>query len=88
METSRTVIKRDRVRLSGRRAIGPAGARASAGEGGSPAGEPKARIVEQDQDAALIEVTCPCGRKTYLRCTYPAPAEAAPTLPRSETPTQ
>ncbi len=32
--------------------------------------EPKAHIVEKQSEFVVIEVTCSCGIKTYLRCEY------------------
>lgn len=31
---------------------------------------PQAAIIENTPDFALIEVTCPCGRKTRIKCEY------------------
>jgi len=65
------LIRASRVRLAGRRRIGPpqpAGGDAFAG----------VRLVGQDADGATLEVACPCGRKTYVRCAYAAPAAQPP----------
>ncbi len=35
-----------------------------------PAGGPQARIVQQNDTEALVEITCPCGQKTQIRCTF------------------
>jgi hypothetical protein len=40
-------------------------------------GGAQARIVAQSDTEAVIEVTCPCGRKTRLRCAYARPAPRA-----------
>ena len=40
----------------------------------SRAGGAQARIVAQSDTEAIIELTCPCGRKTRLRCAYARPA--------------
>ncbi len=37
---------------------------------------PQVRITENHPEFAVIEVTCRCGSKTYLRCDYAA-AQAA-----------
>ena len=37
---------------------------------------PAIRIVEQDETGALVEVTCECGRTTYVQCEY-APSPGA-----------
>ena len=62
------VLKRDKIREGQRRLIG----------GGSPRAnvEPvrtRARIVEQDDTHAVIEVICDCGRKCYVNCAHEAP---------------
>jgi len=33
---------------------------------------PQVRIMEKNSEFAVIEVTCCCGSKTYLRCDYAA----------------
>jgi|AntAceMinimDraft_16_1070373.scaffolds.fasta_scaffold03651_6 hypothetical protein len=35
----------------------------------------KAIIVENHEDFSIIEVTCNCGKKLYLRCNYPQTIE-------------
>lgn len=37
---------------------------------------PQACMVENQPQFAVVEVTCSCGKKTYLRCEY-APSGAA-----------
>jgi hypothetical protein len=32
--------------------------------------DPAARIVESHRESAVIEVTCSCGTRMYLRCEY------------------
>ena len=61
------VVKKDKVKMvQGSRVVGD----------GSPSVPPAAgsgaRIVEQSDAGALIEVTCTCGEKTYLQCDYAA----------------
>ncbi|MBN2136666.1 MAG: hypothetical protein JW720_02555 [Sedimentisphaerales bacterium] len=31
---------------------------------------PNARIIENTPEYAVIEITCPCGEKTHLKCDY------------------
>lgn len=38
----------------------------------APAGVPQVRIVENAGDYAVLEVTCPCGETTLVRCAFPA----------------
>lgn len=35
--------------------------------------QPTVKLVNQAQDAATIEVSCPCGRRHLVRCTYDQP---------------
>ena len=73
MRKQPSVIKSDRVRMSGRRAIAPgASSPAAPGRPGREAGQATARIVEQGPSTVVIEVTCPCGRTTLLACAYDA----------------
>jgi hypothetical protein len=30
----------------------------------------KVRMIENQKDYAVMEITCPCGRKTIIRCDY------------------
>jgi len=44
---------------------------------------PSARIVQTHPQYAIIEVTCPCGKMTYVRCEYAeakSPAVAATSM--------
>lgn len=60
------VVKRDAVRAAGSCTLGaPGAAPASAPVGGG------ARIVRQSASGAVVEVTCRCGEKILLECTYP-----------------
>ena len=34
------------------------------------ASAPQARVIENHQEFAILEVTCSCGRKMYLKCEY------------------
>ena len=66
------VIKKTQVRMTGTRRLEP-GHNASqtcdesTGEAPAPA---VARIVDAGPDGALIEITCPCGQVSYVRCDY------------------
>ncbi|MBS3734268.1 MAG: hypothetical protein KGY99_05005 [Phycisphaerae bacterium] len=81
MSRQPSVIKSDRVRMSGRRAVGeaPSSPPAGAANPRTEAQSPTARIVEQGPAAVVIALTCPCGRTTYLECAYEgasAPSDA------------
>jgi hypothetical protein len=70
-DTMPSVLKKSQVRLAPEDSEGP-GAAAPAARGA------RARILSDGPDGAVIEVTCPCGQKTQVRCLYaPAPAGGA-----------
>ena len=66
-ESAMGVIKKDSVKPTGSCLIGPMARAAPAGGDAT-----QARIVEQDDTHAVIEVTCACGKKSYLRCNFAA----------------
>ena len=39
----------------------------------APSAAPQARIVQNDAQFALLEITCSCGAKTHVKCQYTAP---------------
>lgn len=46
---------------------------------------PHVRIVEKNPESTIIEITCCCGTKTYLRCQYndtESPAEDIKSSPQ------
>ena len=66
------VVKKDMIRSAPPcRIDGMAGA-ASPATDSSPqhSGREQARIVEQKNGLAVVEVTCSCGKKMYLNCEY------------------
>jgi hypothetical protein len=66
----------DRLRLS----LEPAAPASCAVPHGAPAAS-SVRITQNHPDYATIEVTCPCGRTTHIRCDY---AAASPSPVRQE----
>ncbi len=84
-ETAGRILKGDNVKFEGQLQLGAC--RASAGvtqglSGGKNAASavPQARIVEEHDEFAVIEITCSCGTKTSVRCEY-----AAAKLPADQT---
>ena len=57
-----TIIKKSMVKAAGTAQLGDGGPSSPGGAAG------RARIVNTDEDGALVEVVCPCGQKLYLRC--------------------
>jgi hypothetical protein len=73
METSRRILKKDDVELDGRYQLdlGPGKFQAhEPASGNTVASEPQARIIENQPEYAVIEVTCSCGTKVCLKCEY------------------
>lgn len=65
------ILKRSVVKMGPSRCDSPAGAAAAAACDAPPAqAAPKARVIQQDEDKAVIEVLCPCGRRTFVHCVY------------------
>jgi hypothetical protein len=82
LKTARHVLKADEVTFDPPLQLGlDAAVRSS---GASPQGvvtAPSVRIAESYPEYAVIEVTCACGKTTYIRCDYTAtqsPARQAP----------
>ena len=67
------VLKNNQVELGQPRRLGTAAA-----PSGAAAPRPQARIVEQNDAGAIIELVCTCGRKTHLQCEYAAPSASPP----------
>lgn len=67
-EVTAGVVKKSAVKTTNPRRIDEAVTRPP---GGMSA---KARIVEQSDAGAVIEVTCACGKTTHLACSYAEPA--------------
>lgn len=59
----RTVLKRNRVHMVGRRRLPAVGAEGA----GSTA---TAEIISQDNGKVVIKVTCSCGEEIQLECAY------------------
>lgn len=75
IETSRRILKSGDVELNGQCRLGlsPDRFEASGHEHiGSITAAPKARVLENHPEYAVIEVSCSCGAKICLRCEYSA----------------
>ncbi len=73
IETSRRILKSDDVELDGQYHLDLAPEESGACEPahtGAIASSPQARIVENHPEHAVVEVTCSCGAKVYLKCEY------------------
>jgi hypothetical protein len=71
MKAERHVLKAAEVSPGGpfQLSIDPA-AMADGGASRPPSAASNVRIVESHPEYAVIEVTCPCGRTTHVRCDY------------------
>jgi len=64
------ILKGSNVELEGRLHLEAPQAGARSPQKSHAAAEPGVHIVKKHPDFALIEVTCSCGEKMYLRCEY------------------
>jgi hypothetical protein len=79
----RRILKADEVAMEGplQLSIAP-GATLCGPQPAAPAAIPSVRVAQDHAEYAVIEVTCPCGRTTYIRCDYAvAPVSSAPQEP-------
>jgi hypothetical protein len=72
------ILKGSDVRVQGQLRIETKHAGSRSPKEGCRASEPDVSIVKRHPDFALLEVTCSCGQKLYLRCEYAAGAEVNP----------
>ena len=67
------VLKSSDVEVSGRISLpGSAAGHTAAARSAQPSLPASATIVENNSDFVLIEVACPCGTKTIVKCEYKA----------------
>jgi hypothetical protein len=72
-ERTQRVIPADNVKIDGQVQLGlnnAAGLPKSAAASSSDPNAPGAFIVEKNSEFMIVEVTCTCGKKTYLRCEF------------------
>lgn len=76
----------DEVKIEGRfhLPLAPAAA-SSAQQPNANLAQPCVIIVENHPDHAIMEITCSCGAKSYVRCEYDNPQSADPVNPQSKT---
>lgn len=72
-KTTRRILKAAQVSLNGplQLSIDSVAATPCEGHRSAPAG-PTVRLVQNHPEYAIIEITCPCGRSTQVRCDYAA----------------
>lgn len=81
-KTIRHVLKAAEVTLEAPLALSLDPTAAPGGGSRSAGAAARVRIAQNHADYAVIEITCPCGRTTYVRCDYAA-AGAVPARPES-----
>jgi len=79
-----TLLKADTVKMAEESAVVGQGVSAgSVASAGAPAGgsiAQEARIVESNDEYAVIEIVCGCGGKSFVQCNFgdqPSPAAAS-----------
>ena len=73
-----TLLKADTVKMAEQSVVIVPGSSPAAAVGGSTAQE--ARIVESNDEYAVIEIVCGCGGKSFVQCNFgdrPSPAAAS-----------
>lgn len=86
--TTGNVLKADHVKLEGQLQLDLVTAQPDIPKAQNAASAaPRARILENQPEFAIIEITCPCGTKTNLRCEYAPPGTSAqPDKTQNQTP--
>jgi len=78
-KTTGHVLKGNEVKLEGRLQLSLTSPRVNQTKnGGSALPAQQVRIVDNNPQYAMIEITCCCGMKTYLKCEYGAAEAHAP----------
>jgi len=70
-KTTGHILKADNVKLEGQLYLDLANAQEKLSkEKNTAMSSPQVHIVQNQQEFAVIEVVCSCGKKTYLKCEY------------------
>ena len=70
--SQKNIIKSNEVRMEGQFTISAnQSVPRPAGGQGSLSAPVQVRIVDNQAEFAVVEVTCSCGKKTNIRCQYP-----------------
>jgi hypothetical protein len=70
LKTTRRILKANEVAFRDPFHLNLDPAAAAGPASSSPAAGPSVRIAQNQPQYAIIEVTCPCGETTYIRCEY------------------
>ena len=74
-----TLLKADNVKMAEQSVVIVPGALAAGAAAGDSAAQ-EARIVESNDEYAVIEIVCACGGKSFVQCNFgdrPSPAAAS-----------
>jgi hypothetical protein len=83
VQTTSRILKSGDVEVEGRFQLDLGAPLPSAKKGSNTAvGTSKVRILENQNEYAVMEVTCTCGRKTIIRCDYSNVASAKNAQPQ------
>jgi hypothetical protein len=69
-QVAQRVIKADDVNLNGQVSLGLNAAAAPKGSPPTDRTGAGAFIVEKNSQFMVVEITCSCGKKTYLKCDF------------------
>lgn len=84
IKTAGRIIKSDNVKLEGQFHLDPANVGSDLpGPHSAAVSEPQVRVMENNPQYAVIEVTCSCGRKMSLKCEYAGASEQAGQEPQT-----
>ncbi len=71
LKTTRHILKADEVAFDGPFRLGiDSAAQPHRTEPQCASAAPSVRVAQNHPQYAVIEVTCPCGQTTYIRCEY------------------
>ena len=70
LQSTNRILKSDEVDVEGRLTLELGNVQPQGQNKNHPAGVAKVRILENQNEYAVMEVTCCCGRKTVIRCDY------------------
>ena len=78
------ILKSNDVKLEGRFHLDAANVGSNTpGRQAAASSTPQVRVVENNPEYAVIEVTCCCGTKMSLKCEYAGAAEPGPDDPQT-----
>jgi len=84
IKTAGRILKSNDVKLEGQFHLDVAKAGSDIpGQQVAASSTPQVRVVENNPEYAVIEVTCCCGRKMSLKCDYAGAAVQAPDDPQT-----